>query len=109
MPFRLTADAEADLDDILKWTARRFGARKAIAYHDALLAACQAAAAGSPVARTCREVIAPHARNDLQCLRSGRHFVMFTRRGQMTEVLHFLHAASNLGARLAALDGSGEV
>ncbi|MGH8699817.1 MAG: type II toxin-antitoxin system RelE/ParE family toxin [Burkholderiales bacterium] len=45
-PVRLSAAAEADLQDILRWTVERFGEAQARVYAETLSAALEALAAG---------------------------------------------------------------
>ncbi len=44
--IRLSATAEADYRNILRWTAQRFGEAQAVAYHDVLADAIAALAHG---------------------------------------------------------------
>jgi len=109
---RLTAAAEADFQEILRWTLAQFGEAQARVYAETLSAALKDLAAGPSVAGA-RE------RNDiakgLSTLhvarkgRKGRHFVMF-RIGHdqgtegVIEVLRLLHDAMDLPRHLPPTD-----
>ena len=96
---RLSDTAKADYDEILRWTATRFGARQAAAYGTLLADTLARLERGPAVAGARRrEEIAPGLRS-LHVGRRGRHFVMF-RVGSETErtidVLRILHDAMDL-------------
>jgi toxin ParE1/3/4 len=112
--IRLTAAAEADFHEILRWTLAQFGEAQARVYAETLSAALNDLAAG-PTVTGARE------RNDiaegLSTLhvarkgRKGRHFVMFRighdqGRG-VIEVLRLLHDAMDLQRHLPPTDDSG--
>lgn len=100
----VSAAAEADFFDILRWTVERFGSRQAAAYGE-LLADAVAARSAGPGARGAR----PRAEigGDLYTLsvrrnkRRGRHFILFRARAgaadRTVEVLRILHDAMDLG------------
>ena len=98
--IRLSASAEADLRDILRWTARQFGEAQAGIYHDVLASAIAALADGpdTPGVRK-RDEIA----SGLMTLhvargkRRGRHLVLFRARTAseppVVDVLRLLYDA----------------
>ncbi|MDE2907302.1 MAG: type II toxin-antitoxin system RelE/ParE family toxin [Acidobacteriota bacterium] len=100
---RLSAAAEADFRDILRWTARQFGEAQAGVYHDVLASAIAALADGpdAPGARE-RDEIA----SGLMTLhvargkRRGRHLILFraltAREPPVIDVLRLLHDAMDL-------------
>ena len=104
---RLSASAEADYREILRWTLAHFGQRQARVYADTLAAALKDLSAGPTIlgARV-RSDIGPGiltlhvARNG----RKGRHFVLFRAvdvEGQTSiDVLRLLHDAMNLQRHL---------
>ncbi len=114
-PVRLTAAAEADFEDILRWTVGRFGEAQARIYAETLSRALEALAGGP-------NVIGAKARDDIaQGLftlhvarqgRKGRHFVVFRigddQGRQVIEVLRLLHDAMDLRHHLPPVDETGE-
>jgi len=100
---RLTAAAEADVRDIVLWTAKRFGAAQARAYADTLSRAIRSLAEGSaiPGARR-REDIAKRimALHVARSGRKGRHLVVYRvgapAKPPVIDVLRVLHDAMDL-------------
>lgn len=102
-PVRLAAAAEADIGEILRWTAERFGQRQARVYAETLAAALEELSEGL-------EASAVRERNDIarglftlhvaRHGRRGRHFVMFRigrdSQTEVIEVLRVLHDAMDL-------------
>lgn len=110
---RLTAAAEADFQEILRWTSAQFGEEQARVYAKTLSGALNALSAG-PTVRGARQ------RNDIarglfvlhvaRAGRKGRHFVMF-RIGhdegrEVIDVLRLLHDAMDLRRHLPPPDES---
>ena len=106
-PVRLAAAAEADFQDILRWTLGQFGEAPARIYAETLSAASESLVAGP-------KVIGAKARNDIakglftlhvaRHGRKGRHFLLF-RVGrdndrQVIEILRLLHDAMDLASHL---------
>jgi toxin ParE1/3/4 len=99
-PVRLTAAAEADFQDIVRWTAENFGDMQARIYARTLSMALEALATGPMI-------IGAQMRNDiakgLSTLhvarrgRRGRHFVTFRighdQGREVIEILRLLHNA----------------
>jgi toxin ParE1/3/4 len=114
-PVRLTAAAEADFEDILRWTVGRFGAAQARIYAETLSRALEALAGGP-------DVIGARARDDIaqglftlhvaRQSRKGRHFVVFRighdQGREVIEVLRLLHDAMDLPRHLPTVDETGE-
>ena len=108
---RLTAAAEADFQDILRWTLEQFGEAQARIYAETLTMALDALAAGPTV-------IDAKARNDIakglftlhvaRHGRKGRHFVIFRighdRDRKVIEVLRLLHDGMDLPRHLPPAD-----
>lgn len=100
---RITASAEADFQEILEWTSRRFGEAQANAYAETLIAAFDALTLGpsAPGVKSRDDIL-----KGLYCLHvargghRGRHFVMFRMapagQGRVIEVLRLLHDAMDL-------------
>lgn len=102
-PVRLTAAAETDFRDILRWTLEQFGEAQARIYAETLSTALETLAAGPTV-------IGAKARNDIakglftlhvaRHGRKGRHFVMFRighdQDRKVIEVLRLLHDVMDL-------------
>jgi toxin ParE1/3/4 len=104
---RLTAAAEEDFRQIVRWTAQQFGDRQASAYAATLSAAIEALADGP-------EIVGAQRRDDIarglmslhvaRKRRKGRHFVIF-RAGpdgtqRYVEVLRVLHDAMDVQSHL---------
>jgi toxin ParE1/3/4 len=107
-PVRLTAAAEEDFRDILRWTAERFGQAQARSYARTLSAAIEALAEGpSVVGARMRDDVS----NGLFTLhvarggRKGRHLVMFQvgrdRDRDVVEVLRVVHDSMDLPRHVA--------
>ena len=104
---RLTAAAEADFREILRWTVAQFGETQARVYAETLSAAITDLAAGPTV-------IGTRERNNIakglftlhvaRKGRKGRHFAMFRigqdRDREVIEILRVLHDAMDLQRHL---------
>jgi len=105
--IRLTAAAEADLEEILCWTVDQFGEAQARIYADTISAALSDLAAGPTVSGAKRRDDILKGTFTLHVARKGRkgrHFVMF-RVGRAPdraaiEVLRVLHDAMDLPRHL---------
>ncbi len=108
---RLTAAAEADFEEILRWTVDHFGDAQAHTYAETLTAALNDLAAGPTVASAKKRddilkgIFTLHvARKG----RNGRHFIMFrvgrARNRDVIEVLRLLHDAMDLQRYLPPAD-----
>ena len=104
---RLSAAAEADYRQILRWTKENFGLSQAQVYADTLSSALKALSAGPVIigAKECGEIGANI--RTLHVARSGkkgRHFVIFrigNFKGQnVIDVLRILHDSMDLGKHL---------
>ena len=111
--IRLTASAEADFQNILRWTKDQFGEAQARVYAQTLSAALQALADGGPA------TIGAKARNEIvkglltlhvaRQSRKGRHSLLFRvgqddARREAIEVLRVLHDAMELPRHLPPMD-----
>ena len=110
-PVRLTASAEADFKQIVRWSAQQFGDVQARLYAQTLSLAIEALHAGP-------DVIGGRSRDDigkgLRVLhvarggRKGRHFLVFRIRRrahtEVVEVLRLLHDAMDLARHVAAAE-----
>ncbi len=106
-PVRLTAAAEADFHNILRWTVERFGEAQARVYATTLTDALEALIAGPTVAGAkARDEIAKglFTLHVARQGRKGRHFAMFRigRDGgrRVIEVLRLLHDAMDLARQV---------
>jgi toxin ParE1/3/4 len=97
-PVRLSAAAERDFQDILRWTATQFGQAQARIYAKTISDALQALSAGpEAAAATKRDDIMPGLLflHVARAGRRGRHFVLFRVRERGKEkyvdVLRLLH------------------
>jgi len=104
---RLTATAEADFADILRWTVERFGHAQAQRYAETISASLTELAAGPVAAGAVKRddiregIFTLHVARES---RKGRHFIMFrvghTPEGEVMEVLRLLHDAMELERHL---------
>lgn len=110
---RLSAAAEADYRQILRWTVENFGSQQAKVYADTLSSALKALSAGPAIigAKERGEIgtnirTLHVARNG----RKGRHFVMFRAssfQGQnVIDVLRLLHDSMDLERHLPPAEAS---
>lgn len=100
---RLASAAEADFDQILQWTAERFGKDQADVYTETLLAALDALKQGPAVAGVRVRDDLPRGILTLHVARFGpraRHLVVFriesSRDEQIVQVLRILHDSMDL-------------
>ncbi len=96
---RLSGVAEADYDDILRWTAGRFGAAQAVSYAELLAATLARLERGPniPGARPRDEIGA--GLRALHVGRRGRHIILFrvgSEAARTIDVLRILHDAMDL-------------
>lgn len=105
--WRLTRQAEASLSGIARWTMKAFGPRQAAAYESDLIERCNAIADGTAQSQSCRAIVDPDLPEDLRLTRVGQHFIIFMEEPERIVILEFLHARSDLPARLIALETRG--
>ena len=106
-PWFLTAQAETSLADIALWTRERFGERQAAVYEEELIERCRAVASGAAASQSCRQIVDPDLPEDLRFARAGQHFIVFVEDENKVGVVDFLHARSDLPAKLRALADDG--
>lgn len=96
---RLTHLAAADLDDILRWTRREFGAAQVVRYRELLFTALRNLADGplGPGTRS-RDEVSPGLRSMRP--RGGRHLILFRLEDGGVVVTRFLHDAMDLTRHL---------
>ena len=101
--IRLTAAAETDFQDILRWTSRHFGARQAHVYADTLTNAIAALTEGPDPAGSRKRNATGEGLRVLHVARGGRkgrHFVLYRARPQAKppaiDVLRLLHDSMDL-------------
>ena len=104
-PWRLTRQAETSLEDIARWTLRRFGTRQAEACGSDLIDRCEAIAAGTAPSQACCDVMDAALDPRLRFTRCGGHLIVFVERPELVIVVDILHARADLPNRLAHLDG----
>ena len=111
---RLAAPAEADFQNVLRWTAEHFGDKQARVYAGTLSMAFEELAATGP------SIIGAKTRNDIakglftlhvaRHGRKGRHFVMFRighdQGREVIEILRLLHDAMDLPRHVPPMDES---
>src|SRR3984893_2727329 len=102
---RLGAIAELDFANILKWTAKNFGARQSRIYRDTLVRAIGELANGPEVAGSkARDEIMPGLRtlHVGRHGRRGRHFLLYrTVEGRIIEIGRILHDQMDLQRHLS--------
>lgn len=102
---RLARQAESDLEEILRWTAKRFGTAQAEQYAVVLVSAMTALHDGP-------EIVGARMRDEIGANvgtlhvarrgRKGRHFVVFrVADANVIEVLRLLHDSMDLNRRVA--------
>jgi toxin ParE1/3/4 len=105
--LRLSETAEADHDEILRWTARRFGAAQVTAYALLLAETLARLEFGPDIAGARkRNEIGPGLRT-LHVGRRGRHIVLFrvsVDRDETIDVLRILHDAMDLARHVQLED-----
>ena len=104
---RLSAAAEADFRQILRWTVDNFGSAQARAYADTLSSALKALSAGPSVIGVKER---PEIGSNIWTLhvarsgRKGRHFIMFritdAQNSKVIDVLRILHDSMDLERHL---------
>jgi len=110
---RLTAAAEADFEDILRWTLDQFGERQARIYAETVSAALSDLSAGPTIVGARKRDDILKGIFSLHVARKGnkgRHFVMF-RVGrasdrEVIDVLRILHDAMDLQRQLRSVEES---
>ena len=111
--IRLTASAEADFQNILRWTKDQFGEAQARGYAQTVSAALEALADGGPttIGAKARKEIAKglFTLHVARQSRKGRHSLLFRvgqddARGEAIEVLRVLHDAMELPRHLPPMD-----
>ena len=111
--IRLTESAEADFQNILRWTKDQFGEARARVYVQTLSAALQALADGGPttIGAKARKEIAKglFTLHVARPSRKGRHILLFRvgqddARREAIEILRVLHDAMELPRHLQPMD-----
>ncbi len=74
--------AESRLNDIVEWTEERFGPHQADRYRLDLLNRVQRLAQDTIPAQSCRALWHSDLPADMMFIRAGRHFIIFSRRGE---------------------------
>lgn len=97
---RLGVEAERDVVEIVRWTARHFGSAQARRYRETILDAMRALEGGPEVVGSkARDEIMPGLRT-LHVARGnqrGRHFLMYrSRSGRRIDILRVLHDSMEL-------------
>ncbi|MBS0562910.1 MAG: type II toxin-antitoxin system RelE/ParE family toxin [Proteobacteria bacterium] len=101
--FRLSGRAKASYRKIGLWTRERFGSAQAEIYLTLLLDQCRKLAAGQAHHRSCRDVFAPDAREDLRFARAGEHYVIFVESTREVLVVDFIHSRLDLPGKVAGM------
>lgn len=111
---RLSAAAEADYRQILRWTVENFGSAQARIYADTLSSALKALGAGPDIIGAKER---PEIGSNVRTLhvarngRKGRHFVMFRVGGvegeNLIDVLRLLHDSMDLERHLPPTEPTG--
>jgi len=100
---RLSAIAEADFKDIVRWTSKHFGETQAVAYAETLSMAVAALSQGPTIVGVKQrdEILKGlYSLHVARQGRKGRHFILFRLEprgsGEVIEVLRLLHDAMDL-------------
>lgn len=101
--WRLTPRAEESLIEIALWTIETFGPVQADSYERELIDRCAAVADGRALSQECSILVGEARAVDLRFTRAGEHFAVFVDTGDEIVIVDFLHARSDLPARLKAL------
>jgi plasmid stabilization system protein ParE len=72
----VTAPAQADIDEVLAWTAGRFGIAQAARY-EALIVSALTALGDGPMAPRSRPVLGHHATRRLPLRRRASHYIVY--------------------------------
>lgn len=102
-PVRLSAAAEADFHNIIRWTFENFGENQARAYADVLSSAIAALADGPEILGAKERVDIAQGIFTLHTAREGRkgrHFVMYRVHGPGIDVLRLLHDTMDIKRHL---------
>lgn len=106
---RVTAAADADFEDILRWTMHRFGAEQTAMYAETIRSALKALGAGP---QTPGAMIRKEFGENLYTLhvarigRRGRHFILFRAESaeRTVQVLRILHDAMDASRHVPKTD-----
>jgi len=108
---RLTAVAQQDFRDILRWTTEKFGVNQARTYAETLSLALEDLCAGPGIlgAKARNEIgLAIYSLHVTRKRRKGRHFVMFQVGNvdgeNVIDVLRILHDSMDIARHLSADD-----
>ncbi len=104
---RLSDTAEADYDEILRWTTRRFGALQAASYGDLLAVALARLECGPTIAGARQRDEIGAGLRTLHVGRRGRHIVLFrvgSEPDRTIDVLRILHDAMDLARHVERED-----
>ena len=93
-PYRLTPQAEADLENIWLYTLDRWSIAQADSYHRDLVAAFAALASGQRRGRTA------HVRPGYLKHPCGAHVIYFRDHGDRLEIIRILHGAQDVERNL---------
>lgn len=97
---RLAQAAERDFDDIVRWTAERFGQAQALRYADAMLDAIASLAEGPAVVGSRVPDGLPAGLRTLSVARRGikaKHLLIYRVRGRsLIEIVRILHDAMDV-------------
>ena len=96
---RLSDTAETDYDDILRWTARRFGRAQAASYGNLIAAVLARLERGPNIAAVQRRDEIGAGLHTLHVGRRGRHIILFrigSEPERTIDVLRILHEAMDL-------------
>jgi toxin ParE1/3/4 len=104
---RLSAAAETDHDEILRWTAERFGIQQAAAYGERLAARVAGLGGGPNIAGARKRDEIGVGLRTLHVGRRGRHIILFrigSEPDRTIDVLRILHDAMDLARHVLRED-----
>jgi toxin ParE1/3/4 len=92
--LRLTPLAEADLEDIWRYTFDRWSLEQASQYHNDLVATMQGLARGDKIGRVCR------VRDGYQQYAAGWHILFYRETARTLDVIRVLHQRMDIDRHL---------
>lgn len=101
--FELTPFAKSNLIDIVVWTVKNFGAAQADKYEQMILERCYGLVDGTTPSQNCMTLQGEASASGILFARAQRHFIIFEETDERITILAFIHTASDLAERIAAL------
>ena len=97
MMYHLRAQAEADVAEIWRYTASRWGAKQADKYYASLIDGFRSLAANPNLGRSCEEIRPGYRRHSV-----GAHVVFYKADGAEVDIVRILHSRRDFQQHLPA-------